>query len=124
MNPTRTFWLREEDLLQPKDIGAIVAIDTYTPVPFQAGPDTVALNAVSCYGTLAGFSERSGAYRYRRTDLGAQQNADGNYSHEERPDLSVHGEKFDVDVVFADGRRVSITDTDWAQITAYRGEDQ
>lgn len=125
MTDTRTvfhdgFWLDDAPLM-PEHVGRLIMIDHYAHQAF--GPtDSTRLNALTYVGTLAGFTENRGHFDYGPTDLGAQRDESGVYTHTEHPDISAHGEKFEVTAFLADGRVFTIKGEDSAYVRVFRTE--
>lgn len=105
------FWLGHEGALELEHIGRLITVDLYAAIPFGATKDTTQLEMTTYMGRLAGFTESRGRATYGRDDLGYQ--GDGVMQY---PDLSVHSDKYVVNILLDDGRTFTVHDKDYANI--------
>ena len=99
---TETFWVGSEACPEPRHIGSIVLVDLYILNDYSESMFTLH----SYVGTLKGFTESRGSFRYDEDD------------DDENPDLSVHTD-YSVQFFLDEGRVFRMREKDKAQMTIY-----
>lgn len=109
--PAERFWLGHESTLELEQIGRLITVDLYAVARFGTTKDVTQLEMKTYMGRLAGFTESRGMATYGRDDLGYQ--GDGVMQY---PDLSMHSDKYVIDILLDDGRTFTVRDEDYAYI--------